>query len=217
MTQQLDSLPLPCLLSVPEGTPPATGWPLLMFLHGYDEAAPMPLQDALTRHGPFGPGTPAWVCEHYLLVAPQLPRAGDHWFRFAAAVEAIAQHCLETEGADPRRCYLSGFSFGGNGVFDLARVQSRRWAALWAVDPTRVPEDPVRQPVWLSIGQIARRQEMTFIEALGLDAASEEPVGDRFYLDEGADHVRCAQLAFRDERIYGWLDQHELKDHVRRR
>lgn len=217
MTQRLDSLPLPCLLSVPEGTPPASGWPLLFFLHGYEEAAPMPLEEALGRHGPLSAQTPPAISDQYIRVAPQLPHAGDHWFRFAGAVESILDHLLENHHADPHRCYLSGFSFGGNGVFDLARAQPRRWAALWSVDPTRVPEDPVQQPVWLSIGQIARRQEMTFIEALGLEAASEDPIGERFYLDEGADHVRCAQLAFRDERIYRWLAQHQLRAHTPRR
>lgn len=210
MVQRLDSLPLPCLVSVPE-TPPASGaWPLLFFLHGYDEAGPQPLEEALRQHGPLNPGAPMDARQGFVLVAPQLPRAGDHWFRFASAVEQILELVLREYRGDATRCYLSGFSFGGNGVFDLAQRMPNRWAALWAVDPTRLPEDPVPQPIWLSIGQIARRQEVRFIETLGLDAASEEPVGDRLYLDEGADHVRSAQLAYRDQRIYRWLLQHRL-------
>ncbi len=218
MFERLDSHPLPSLLSVPEGPPPAGGWPVLFFLHGYDEAAPQPIEQALTQHGPFNPGNPPLVREQFILIAPQLVNAGDQWFRFAGAVEELLALVLDRHQGDPARCYLCGFSFGGNGVFDLALAMPGRWAALWAVDPTRLPEDPVKPPIWLSIGQIARRQEMVFIETLGLEAAaSEEPAGDRLYLDEGADHVRSAQLAFKDVRIYNWLLRHRQERRRRRR
>lgn len=207
----LESLPLPCLVSVPEAPSPAEGWPVLCFLHGYDEAAPLPAEQALTRHGPLSPTTPEGVRQRFLVVAPQLPHPGDHWFRFAKALGKTLDRVLDEFGGDRARCFLAGFSHGGNGVFDLARAMPGRWAALWPVDPTRLPEDPVPQPIWLSIGQLARRQEMRFIETLGLDAASDEPAGDRLYLDEGADHVRSAQLAFRDPRIYRWLERHRLQ------
>src|SRR5699024_234725 len=95
-------------------------------------------------------------------------------------------------GGDPTRTYLTGFSFGGNGVFDLALAQPGLWAALWPVDPTRPPpQDPLR-PVWLSIGEAARPGRNLFARALNLQPAGALPQGDRLYLDEGQDHVGSA-------------------------
>ena len=34
---------MPHLMFVPAGTPPADGWPLLVFLHGQGESSPTPL------------------------------------------------------------------------------------------------------------------------------------------------------------------------------
>lgn len=206
MLQALDARPLPGLLSVPSGPPPSPGWPVIFFLHGYDEAAPRPIEQALTVHGPLNPSNPASVRESFLLIAAQLPQAGDHWQRFDSAVLEILDRVLEDHGGDPSRCYLSGFSFGGNGVFDLGNQHPERWAALWSVDPTRLPRTPLTAPVWISIGQVARRLEMRFIETLDLAPASgDDPTGPRLYLDEGADHVGSARLAYRDPRIYRWL------------
>ena len=192
----VEAAPLRYLLSIPPA--PAEGpRPVLCFLHGYGEAAPMDIRRALTMHGPLRPGDPR---TELIVVAPQLPRAGDVWHLYADAVRDIVTAVHARHGGDLRRTYLSGFSFGGNGVFDLALAQPDLWAALWAVDPTRVPQrDPVR-PVWLSFGEVARRQSPDFVRVLGLRAE-----GDRVGVDEGEDHVGSAARAYRDERIYDWL------------
>ena len=96
--------------------------------------------------------------------------------------------------------YLTGFSYGGNGVFDLALAQPDRWAALWPVDPTRVPQRAPKQPLWLSAGDVARAQRAPFVRALQLGAK-----GERVWADDGEDHVGSARLAYGDERIYRWL------------
>ena len=190
------------LLSVPPG---ARSHPLLCFLHGYDEAEPTPLEEALTRHGPLRPGNPACVRERFIVVAPQLPFAGDVWHRYARDVHQLMSDTLERHGGDAARTYLCGFSFGANGVFDLADFEPHSWAALWAVDPTRVPRRPVRQPVWLSVGEATRHYREPFIGALALERASAEPQGRRIYEDRGDDHLGAARRAYADERIYSWL------------
>lgn len=179
--------------------------PVLCFLHGYDEGAPTPLREGVTRHGPLRAGSAPRAVEEFIVVAPQLPRMGDHWHLHADAVRAIVEEVRAAHGGDARRTYLTGFSFGGNGVFDLALAQPGYWAALWPVDPTRVPRGDPARPVWLSIGAAARRGTAGFIRTLGLQPAGPAPAGDRIYLDEGEDHVGSATRAYRDERIYGWL------------
>ncbi|HEU4452093.1 MAG TPA: hypothetical protein VFR81_03500 [Longimicrobium sp.] len=205
----IDAAPLRYLLSVPSGEEGPLR-PLLCFLHGYDEAAPAEIVEGATRHGPLRPGSAAQARSDFIVVAPQLPRAGDLWHRYADAVREIVDGVAAAAGADPSRAYLTGFSFGGNGVFDLALAQPGRWAALWAVDPTRVPRADVGRPAWLSIGSAARHAAEAFVAALGFQPAGADPEGDRLYLDERQDHVGSATRAYRDERIYRWLLSHRL-------
>lgn len=148
---------------------------------------------------------PPGIARRFLVLAPQLTFAGDVWHRYADEVRALAAEAIERHGADAGRLYLSGFSFGGNGVFDLALLQPGLWAALWAVDPTRLPQRDPAVPVWLSFGEVARRRKADFVRALGLQPAGEAPQGARFYVDEGDDHVGAARRAYADERIYRWL------------
>jgi predicted peptidase len=202
----VDSGPLPYLISVPDREPPASGaWPLLCFLHGYDEGAPMPIESALTRHGPLAAGGPPIATSGFVVVAPQLPARGDLWHRFADAVVAIVGHVGDEHAIDPARLFLTGFSFGGNGVFDLAIEQPGTWAALWPVDPTRVPEEDAGLPVWFSSGEVSRRRAAAFIRRLNLGQAPDAESDDRVYDDRGQDHVGTARLAYADERIYRWL------------
>ncbi|HYD53774.1 MAG TPA: hypothetical protein VEA99_14150, partial [Gemmatimonadaceae bacterium] len=158
----VDAGPLRYLVSRPPTSDPA---PLLCFLHGYDEAAPLAIERALRLHGPLAPHAAPAARERFLVVAPQLPRAGDLWHRHVEQVEAIVD-ALGTS-VDSTRRYLTGFSFGGNGVFDLALASPGRWAALWPVDPTRVPPRDPGAPIWLSVGAAARPQARAFARALG--------------------------------------------------
>ena len=195
--------PLEGLLALPTAIfhPPH---PILFFLHGYDEGAPLNIEKALTRHGPLRPGNPAQSVGKFIVVAPQLPVRGDTWHRQAEKVRRLLQTVQTNYDGDPHRTYLSGFSFGGNGVFDLALLQPDLWAALWPVDPTRVPQKDPARPVWLSVGAAARRSKTRFIQALGLKP-DVDLGADRICLDQGADHVDSATRAYQDERIYSWL------------
>jgi poly(3-hydroxybutyrate) depolymerase len=196
--------PLPYLVSLPAGDADGPR-PVLCFLHGYDEGAPAPLREGLTRHGPLRVRSAPRATAELIVVAPQLPRMGDHWHLHADAVRAIVEEVRAAHGGDAARTYLTGFSFGGNGVFDLALAQPGSWAALWAVDPTRVPRGDPGRPVWLSIGAAARPRTPAFVRSLGLQPAGPAPAADRIWLDEGEDHVGSATRAYRDERIYDWL------------
>jgi predicted peptidase len=196
---------LPYLLARPRGPAGAAGYPVLCFLHGLDEGAPLQIREALTRHGPLSPGARRGVASEFLVVAPQMPARGDLWHRHADEVRALVETVAVDHGCDRSHMFLTGFSFGANGVFDVALDHRGFWTALWAVDPTRVPSDDPRIPVWLSAGEITRRFEGNFIQQLRLEPLKEQPPGDRVYLDEGMDHVRTATSAYADERAYRWL------------
>jgi predicted peptidase len=196
--------PLNYLSVVPNKEPSSkTLRPVLCFLHGYDEGPPTPIAEALTRHGPLRSGNtvPEWA--QCIIIAPQMPVRGDTWLDYADHVRQIVSHVCERHAGDRKRLYLTGFSFGGNGVFDLSLHQSGQWAALWAVDPTRVPAHDPGCPVWLTVGAIVRPRKDDFIRALDLKPFDTDV--ERVIADEGADHVGAAALAYQDERIYSWL------------
>ena len=176
--------------------------PLLCFLHGYGEAAPLPLEKAMRQHGPLNARSASIATSDFVVLAPQLPMAGDVWRRYADDVRALVDEVRARHAVDEARMYLTGFSYGGNGVFDLGLAQPELWAALWAVDPTRVPREALRQPLWLSAGAVARTQKPEFIRALGLGEAD-----SRIWADDGEDHVGSARAAYGGERIYRWLLQ----------
>jgi hypothetical protein len=196
---------LRCLLSLPEKVNERHDWPMLCFLHGYEEGAPTDLHKALTRHGPLRKGSSSAVSREFIVISPQLPRQGDIWYQYGEEVLGIVEKIRNIYHSDPVRTYLTGFSFGGNGVFDLALVQGGYWAALWPVDPTRVPDGDPGCPVWLSFGEVSRRFKKGFIRELGLEPVRAQPEGDRVYLDQGRDHVGTAASAYSDDRIYAWL------------
>jgi predicted peptidase len=207
----IEAGPLRYILSLPPRVTSREGCPVMCFLHGYDEAAPLEISKAITRHGPLQKGNSAASRRDFIVIAPQLTFRGDIWRQYAEAVKNIVEEVRRTYQGDPGRTYLTGFSFGGNGVFDLALAQSDFWAALWPVDPTRIPDDDPAQPVWLSFGEVSRRNKKALIHALGLKPAESHPAGDRLYLDQGRDHVGSAALAYRDDRIYDWLLSKKLK------
>jgi hypothetical protein len=202
--ERIDGPTLSCVIE-----PPAPGeqppFPVLCFLHGYDEGPPLPLEQATTRHGPLALGSQAGHGGRFLILCPQLPARGDLWHRHAGDVAALAEEAWRTRDGDPDRTYLTGFSYGGNGVLDLALVLPRRWAALWPVDPTRVPTGDPGAPVWLSAGAAARPRRGGFMRTLDLVDAGTGPVGERLWLDQGEDHVGSARRAYADRRIYDWL------------
>jgi hypothetical protein len=202
---RVHSAPLNYLISLPPAyTPEAGTWPVLCFLHGFREAAPMDIQAALTLHGPLRAGNPLLAIDHFIIVAPQLPPpGGDVWAYYAAAVQQMVKAVWEQYRGDPRRTYLTGFSFGGNGVLDLALVQPDVWAALWAVDITRVAAEPGRS-LWLCLRE---QHPLTndFIADLKLVPAETDPQGNRLYTVSGGDHVDAATTAYRNGPIYDWL------------
>ena len=199
-------------------SPPSrrAGAALLCFLHGRGEAQPLDTVTAMTMHGPLGatsavdaPGNNV----DFVVVAPQLPIAGDHWHEQADRVVALVRAVEAEHGTDPSRRDLTGFSFGGNGVFDLAHRQREIWAALWAVDPTRIPEPDLVAPLWLSLGSSARPVTASSVARLGSVAldpdARDAPAGaPRLHLDLGQGHVETAERAYADARIYRWLATH---------
>ncbi|HNR13581.1 MAG TPA: hypothetical protein PLG17_05070 [Thermodesulfobacteriota bacterium] len=204
---------LPYVVSVPRITAPESdAWPLLCFLHGYGEGAPMPIRQALTLYGPLAAASSPLATAEFIVVAAQLPARGDIWYRYADSVLKVTRSVQAQHRVNPRKMFLTGFSYGGNGVFDLALEQREFWAALWPVGPTRIPEVDPGRPIWFSSGEISRHYAHAFIRRLHLEPLHQGEPGDRTYVDQGQDHVGTAKLAYQDDRIYRWLLSKELSE-----
>jgi hypothetical protein len=160
------------------------------------------------RHGPLSAAAPPRIRDDFLIVAPQLPRQGDRWLEQAAAVVELVRGVWATHGGDPARTYLTGFSYGGNGVLDLGGARPGFWAALWPVDPTRVPPTTPDSPVRFAAGPLARPLREGFIRSLRLADRAGESEG--VYEDHGADHVGTARVAYGADDGYEWLLRHRL-------
>jgi len=198
------SNPLNHLISLPPAyTPEAGPWPVLCFLHGLMEAAPMAIHQALTLHGPLRPGNPPLATDRFIVVAPQLPApGGDVWFRYANAVQRIVRKLQERYHGDPRRTYLTGFSFGGNGVLDLALAQPDFWPPSGQSILPVYPQSRRARSGCLSVSSTHGRA----ILSLAWNCCERNPTrrGSSLYRQR-ADHTDSATTAYCDDRIYGWL------------
>jgi len=202
----VEDVGVPFVVALPKKeTPVGRGrYPVLFFLHGYGEGPPIGIRAGVTAHGPLRPGSSPLATGEFIVAAPQLPARGDLWRFEAMKVRKIVEYIHSRYGGDPDRTYLTGFSFGGNGVFDLALLHPELWATLWPVDPTRVPETDPGLPVWLSSGEASRPRSVQFIRRLSMEPLHDEAQA-RIYTDEGLDHVGTATSAYRNDMIYRWL------------
>lgn len=199
------------LVSIPAGQPPKNGWPVLAFLHGRDEAAPAELGSAMTLHGPLNPQAASIATQEFLVIAPQLPAPGGNvWGSKADHVKSLAQSIASERCGNTKKMYLTGFSFGGNGVLRIGVEQPDVWAALWAVDPTEPPMQRAEQPIWISAGQYSRRYEKEFKDKLKIPVwmPDETPSTDGVYEDSRLSHVETAKKGYSCSAAYAWLSKH---------
>ncbi|HEY8208229.1 MAG TPA: hypothetical protein VIG99_12155 [Myxococcaceae bacterium] len=133
------------ILFVPDAPPRA----LVCFLHGVGESADgaghtSDRLQLLLRHG-----SPAALADAgsplvagCLVLCPQLPER-RHWLPADAEwIDLLVGDALREHGAPAGALLLTGFSRGGEGIFQVASASRYRWSALWAVDPALQPGTP---------------------------------------------------------------------------
>ena len=199
-----DRLPLRGLISTPFGHDRQERWPLLLFLHGADEAGPTLLRTALTRHGPLREGNNPVATSEFVVVAPQLPRMGDPWRKYDLDLALILNDLEPDLRVDPSRIYICGVGVGADGALEVAATGAYPFAAVWAVEPT-LPQAPDPEvPLWVSAGPGTRPYARQYFTRLHLTLPRPAPT-DRVFMDEGVDTSATATLAYADSRVYRWL------------
>lgn len=202
---------------------PEKRWPVICFLHGVGEAA----KDKAGEEHPIevlmNHGTPPWHCEvnspliqDFIVLSPQLPARGQWSQANFESVENILRTIYNSFRGDPKRSYLTGFSYGGKGVFDFAEDPSRKisWAALWPVDDAN--DQPRRscsvKRTWLHFGTWKPDPQRCTVANLQLTQAGTfrdgYPKTNGIYTDYTAfdyDHATTCVAAYSDWRAYEWL------------
>ncbi|MDG2149348.1 MAG: prolyl oligopeptidase family serine peptidase [Planctomycetota bacterium] len=124
-------------IEVPEGAPPESGWPLLLFLHGAGERGKDLTQ--VKVHGPPRLVGELAVLREFVLVAPLCPQ--DEWWE-ARSLKSVLDKVLETLPVDPDRLCVTGLSMGGYGTWELLAHYPDFFAAAVPIcgggDPTRL-------------------------------------------------------------------------------
>lgn len=200
-------------------------WPIILFLHGRGERGSEGMWQTQI-------GLPAQVRDHperwpFVIVMPQCPLP-DHWTdprMLDMAMAALDQESAEFHG-DPERTYLTGLSMGGYGAWELARLHSRRWAAVaiaaggifWSYDPERWQESSSlpaeyaqaigRTPLWLFHGSddnvVSPRQSELLYDAFKTAGGH-----IRLWIYQGYGHD-CWTRAYNEPELPRWLLSHRL-------
>jgi len=179
---------------------------LLLFLHGSAERGDD--RSLLKHHGPLkhideGQAFP------FIVLAPQCPHE-DSWLPEALSdlLDDICTRCL----VDTDRMYVTGFSMGGFGTWDMAHAYPDRFAAIAPIagygdraDMARI----ARLPVWAFNGardyEGAEASHRAAVEALR--AAGGQP---RYTVYADADHDAWSR-AYADPELYQWLLSHRCQ------
>jgi predicted peptidase len=206
-------------------------YPVLCFLHGDKECSVGPdkgknIRVAMGVHGPlsgsdfqppdkrFRPAS-KWAMKNFIVVCPQLPYEGgwtDEHNRKSVA-DIIRRIHKELNG-DPKRTFLTGFSYGGDGVLGISTATKKMgWRAIWIVDPTIMPTGKPVQPTFLCI-----RSTLTeCIEAykkLGFNEYRKGLSADYLYKTYSLDHPQTSWASYANETIYKWLLSKGEKDQL---
>jgi len=192
--------------------------PVLCFLHGAGEAAAdrddrqlHPLSRVLAHR------SPGWHAENatpfvsrFLVICPQLGRTRRWEPADAEWIDPLVSHAINDHGGDASRLALTGFSRGGEGVFQIASASRHRWPTLWAVDPAlqrMPPKPPDDVRVWVHYGndQPGGEHMDLFREALGLEPFNGDTSARRLVTALDEDHVGTCVAAYAATHVYDWL------------
>ena len=211
---------------VPENWNEHTSWPVILFLHGSGERGSEGMDETQI-------GLPQAIRLHpdrwpFIVVMPQVPFGHRHWTdadMMQMALAALDQDTKEFHG-DRDRTYLTGLSLGGYGVYELARYNPHRFAAIvpvsggvfWSYKPDRWRESAIlpgeyaraigRTPIWIFHGAddnvVSAKQA-----ALMYDALKTAGGNVRYWEYAGWRH-NAWDKAYANPDLPRWLLEHHL-------
>ncbi len=189
----------------PGGAAPATGWPLILFLHGSEQRGDDPslLEDMAILSFADEQGKFPFVA-----VVPQCP-SGEHWS--PVVLKQVLEAVQSSVPVDRRRIYLTGFSMGGFGTWQTAAALPGTFAAIAPLcGMSDVSDAPVLAalPVWVFHG--AQDRNVPLAESLTMvDALRKAGGKPRLTVYPDFPHDIWT-ITYRDSRLYLWFLSHSL-------
>jgi predicted peptidase len=175
-------------------------YPLLVFLHGSGDRG----SDVWKLAG----SGPAYLASKgqslpCLVVCPQCPleaRWQSDW------VKSIVSEMVTTYHADKARVYLSGYSMGGIGTWEIGATDPMRYAALVPIagsGDTSLAKELAKVPVWAFHGEKDEVIPMEASDALvtAIRGQGGQPKST-VYANQG--HAICSE-PFRSQEMWNWL------------
>jgi predicted peptidase len=198
---------LPYANYLPPGYSASKKWPVILFLHGFNQRGEDGI--AQTRVG-IGPSlqqrSELLPC---LVVMPQMPRSRVRWSGMVnelalAALDAV----VRKYHGDRHRLYLTGCSMGGCGCWRMAAAHPGRFAAMIPICGSGVPaqQAPVLKslPVWVFHGAADHQTPVEGSRAMvqAIRAAGSTKIRYTEYAWMG--HI-CWNRVYSDAEVIGWL------------
>jgi predicted peptidase len=208
MQRAMTDAALPYLLHRPAGDGKL---PLMLFLHGSGERGTdlnLVKDYSLPRDLERRPDYPM------IVVSPQCP-PDVRWTDLTDALVSLLETVIAAQDADTRRIYLSGFSMGGQGAWNLAVTRPDLFAAVAPV-AARIPPEPgfltrlcrvATLPVWAAHGDADERVPFENSQMM-VDTLRECGGNVRFTRYEGYDHALPSDVFFAGDALVNWCLEH---------
>jgi predicted peptidase len=182
-------------------------WPLIVFLHGINRrGSDIHLLDQYGLHG-IAEQTQGFS---FIVLSPQCP-SYSNWPLERDSVLALVEETLSNFRVDSKRIYLTGFSMGGNGAWDLAAYSPGVFAAVVPLSGWYEPDHaPLLKdvPIWAFHGEeddiVPHHGSANMVDAI-------QKIGGniRFTSHAGLKH-QIMQETYRNPVLFAWLLQHTL-------
>ncbi|HSC54958.1 MAG TPA: prolyl oligopeptidase family serine peptidase [Phnomibacter sp.] len=212
-------------LVYPEKQMPTKKYPLLVFLHGMGTRGNDNKQPFEKFSAFFSDSGTANKFQSYILL-PQCPK-NDVWVSFpgfpnslsasaepthaARAVLALIHQLLATKNIDPNRIYLSGYSMGGEGTFDLLSREPALFACgvpLASVADTSKAWIIRHIPIWAFHGSDDKVNDPKYSRMM-IKAIKSKGGHPRYTEIQGVGHD-CRNEAYLKEKLWAWVfEQHK--------
>ena len=179
------------------------GYPLVVYLHGRGGDVMIPGEprsaSAFTADGNYRK-RPCFV------IAPQNPDQAGWIGSKADGVVEIVEELIKKLPVDPKRVYLTGYSMGAYGTFQLLAQEPRMWAAAVPIagggNPGAV-NDYKKVPIWVFHGEddkvVPVGQSQTMVEAL------KEARSKVKYTEFAGEGHGVSGKVYSDEKVHEWI------------
>lgn len=191
------------VIHLPDGYDPDSGkeWPMILFLHGAGtrgDDLKMISDDVPFVYAQNTKGYP------FILVGPQCP-ADEMWS--SDALNSLIDEVESLYHVDKSRIYLTGYSMGGSGTWNMAMDYPERFAAVAPLCGRAAPPKLVKiahKPVWVFHGN--KDDVVSFENSEVMVNCLKEMQADhvKFTVYEGAGHDVWTETYSRPE-LYEWF------------